>query len=134
MPRCGGTPGNSANVCQSLLEQGRGSDWGTYTAEEMAYKYDQNPAWSILIIGIQALEGMLSPVLIQHRQVCNILQVAFGRRIVVNLDVPLKVGGRVFDSHIIERGARIFSNSVKPEDEGYEDEGEQYSDNGRVGE
>lgn len=126
MQRCEGSPGNSEGVRQHLLQQGRGGDWGPYTTEEMPYKNNQDAAWSILVIGIQALEGILLPVLIQHRQAGNLLQVSLGRGIIVDLDIPLEISRRVFHSHVVlvERGARTFADSIKPKDEGYEGKSE----------
>lgn len=73
------------------------------TTEKMSYKNDQDAAWSILVIGVQALEGILLPVLIQHRQVGDFLQVSFGRGIIVDLDIPFEISRRVFHSHLVER-------------------------------
>lgn len=70
--------------------------------EEMAYKDDENSARSILVVGIQALECILLPILIQHRQVGDLLEVFFGRRIVVDLDVAFEVSRRVLHSHVVE--------------------------------
>ena len=100
----------------------------------MPYEYDENPARSILVVGIQALECMFLPILVQNGQLRDLLQISFGRGIVVDLDVALEVAGRVFDGHGVEGGAWIFADSVNPEDEGYESESEQYGDDGRVGE
>lgn len=94
------------------------------TTEKMSYKNDQDAAWSILVVGVQALEGILLPVLIQHRQVGDFLQVSFGRGIIVDLDVPFEISRRVFHSHLVERGIRTFADSIKPKDEGYEGKSE----------
>lgn len=96
----------------------------TYTTEEMPYEDDEYSARSIFIVGIQALEGMLLPILIQYRQVRDLLQGSFGRRIVVDLDVALEIASRVFDSHIVERRGRILADGINPEDEGYKSESE----------
>lgn len=79
-------------------------DWGSYTTEEMTYEYYENPARTIVVVGVQALEGILLPILVQHRQLGYFLEVSFGRGIVVDLDIALEVvgGGRTFDGHIIE--------------------------------
>ena len=106
----------------SMSSRGRGSGWEVYATEEMAYEYDENPARSILVVGIQALECILPPVLVQHGQVGDLLEVLLGRGVVIDLDVTLDVARRVFDGHFIERGGRIFADSINPEDERDESE------------
>ena len=106
-----------------------------YTTEEMTYEYYENPARTTVVVGVQALEGVLLPVLIQHRQLGYFFEVSFGRGIVVDFDIALEVGGdRAFDRHIVERRGRVFADSINPEDQGYEGEGEKDSDVGRIGE
>lgn len=85
-----------------LYSEGENSEGGPYATEEMAYKDDENSARSILVVGIQALECILLPILIQHRQVGDLLEVFFGRRIVVDLDVAFEVSRRVLHSHVVE--------------------------------
>ena len=114
MQRSEDTPGNSVDICQCLLQRMRGSDWCPYTAEEMTYKYHQDPARSILVVGIQTLECMLLPVLVHDTDVGYFLEVSFGGRVVVDLDVPFEVGGGVLYRHLVERGGRNFTNGVDP--------------------
>lgn len=133
MRRCGDTPGNSVEVCQFLSRKKELVLGDPYTTEEMTYEYYENPARTTVVIGVQALEGVLLPVLIQHRQLGYFFEVSFGRGIVVDLDIALEVGGgRAFDRHVIERRARIFADSINPEDQGDEGEGEKDSDVGRI--
>ena len=88
----------------------------------MPYKYYKNPARSVLVVGIQALESILLSILVQYGQICDFLEVSFGRWVVVDLDIAFEVGGRVLDRHLVERGSRIFAYSIDPENE--RDEGE----------
>ena len=101
----------------SLTAEERGMAAHAYTTEEMSYKYDENAAWPMLVVGIQALESILLPVLIQHGQVGDFVQISLGRWAIVDLNVAFEVGGRVFDSHLlVERGSRVFSYGVNPKD------------------
>ena len=67
---------------------------------------------------------MFLPILIQHRQVCDSLEVFLGWWVVVDLDVPLEICGRIFDRHLIEGGAWVFADSINPEDKRYESNSE----------
>ena len=110
--------------CLSVSLVARTVGWRghAYPAEKVPYKYDKNPARPILVVGIQALEIVFLLVLVQYGQGCDFLQVPFGRWVVVDLDVVFKVGGRSFDSHLVERRRRVFAYGIDPEDE--RDEGE----------
>ena len=99
MPRHEGSPDRSVDVCQCLSSREARVAGHAYATEEMPYKYYQDPARTILIVGIQALESVLLPILVQHGQVGDLLQVSFGGRIVVDLDIAFEVGGRVFNGH-----------------------------------
>lgn len=48
----------------SIFHGQEGVNWVPYPTEEMPYEYYQNPARSILIVGIQALERRLLPILV----------------------------------------------------------------------
>ena len=124
MPTCGDTPGSSMDVLSVSLTVRQWECRWTYATEEMSDKYDQNPSRTILVVGIQALERMLFPVLVQHWQIGGFVDVTFGGWIVVDLDVAFEIGGGVFDSHLIERRGRVFAYGVNPEDERDESEDE----------
>lgn len=74
---------------------------GAYTTEKVAYKYNQNAAGPIFVVGIQALESILLLVLIQHGQVGGFVQVCFGGWVLVYDDIAFQLGGGVFDSHSV---------------------------------
>ena len=93
-----------------------------YTTEKVPYEYYKNPARPILVVGIQALESVLVLILVEYGQVCGFVQVSFGRGVVVDLDIGFEVGGRMFDSHLVERGSGIFAYRIDPEDERDESE------------
>ena len=110
--------------CLSVSLVARKVGWRglSYPAEKVPYEYDKNPARPLLVVGIQALERIFLLVLVQYGQGCDFLQITFGRWVVVDLDVIFEVGGRSFDSHLVERRSRVFAYSIDPEDE--RDEGE----------
>ena len=91
--------------CLSVSLVARKVGWrgDAYTTEKMPNKYHENPARPVLIVGVQALESILLSILVQNRQFCDFLQVSFGRWVVVDLDIGFEVGGRIFDSHLVER-------------------------------
>ena len=110
--------------CLSAFSHGKEVGWRehAYTTEKVPYEYYKNPARPILVVGIQALESVFLPVLVQYGQICGFIQVSFGGWVIVDLDIVFEIGGRIFDSHFVERGSRIFTYSIDPEDE--RDEGE----------
>lgn len=94
-----------AVLCISVSVSGskeEGEAGRAYTTEKVAYKYYQNPAGAIFVVGIQALESILLLILIQHAQVGGFVQVSFGRWVMVDADIAFEFGGGVFDSHSVQ--------------------------------
>ena len=79
---------------------------------------------------------MFLPILIEHGQVCDFLEVFLGRWIVVDLDVALEISGRIFDGHVglVEGGGWVLPNGVNPKEERYESYCEEYSEVSWIGE
>lgn len=88
-----------------------------YATEKVPYEYYKNPARPILVVGIQALEDIFLLVLVQDGQICDFVQISFGRWVVIGLNIGFEVGGRIFDSHLVESRSRIFAYSIDPENE-----------------
>ena len=69
----------------------------------MPYKDDQHPAGAILIVCIEAFECVRLSIHIQHREVCDLLELFFGWRIVVDFDVAFEVVRSLVDFAVRRR-------------------------------